>query len=557
VRAQGVGEGRACDRGRAAAPPAAGRHAARISSASQAHPPLPAGDAGLTPLAAASAEEGTRESADAKCRRLTASWVREAAAAGDESIEQCSFFEGYERAGGDALLEAGVYTMHDLRAHGRKRGWCPYFLARHGLGLANVVVFNYQYLIDPKVSAVVSRELEKECVVVFDEAHNIDNVCIEALSVNLRGQTLDAAGRNIGRLTTAVATARQANAGRLQAEYQRLVAGLAAQGAVRGGEEWLANPALPDDLLAETVPGNIRRAEHFIAFLKRFVAFLRDKLARTGFEHATPAAFLAELAERVAIDAKTLRFCYDRLASLMKTLEIADTDEYGAVHLVADFATLVGTYSRGFAVITEPYDERLPAVPDPIIQLCCLDASLAMKPIFGRFQTVVITSGTLSPIELYPRILDFRPVSVQSFAMTLTRDCLCPVVLTRGADQMPVSTKFDMRGDAGVVRNYGRRVAAPLVPPPRRPPCRWRARLPRHARRRCFGASATRTLPPAHAPSRPPAPLLSPRSLLRARAGCWSTSRPSCPTASSPSSSPTPTWTPSSAAGTRWACWRS
>ena len=29
---------------------------------------------------------------------------------------------------------------------------------------------------------MVSRELEKECVVVFDEAHNIDNVCIEVSS---------------------------------------------------------------------------------------------------------------------------------------------------------------------------------------------------------------------------------------------------------------------------------------------------------------------------------------------------------------------------------------
>lgn len=26
---------------------------------------------------------------------------------------------------------------------------------------------------------MVSRELEKECIVVFDEAHNIDNICIE------------------------------------------------------------------------------------------------------------------------------------------------------------------------------------------------------------------------------------------------------------------------------------------------------------------------------------------------------------------------------------------
>ena len=35
---------------------------------------------------------------------------------------------------------------------------------------------------------------------VFDEAHNIDNVCIEALSVNLRKQTLEGAGRNLGKL---------------------------------------------------------------------------------------------------------------------------------------------------------------------------------------------------------------------------------------------------------------------------------------------------------------------------------------------------------------------
>jgi DNA excision repair protein ERCC-2 len=32
---------------------------------------------------------------------------------------------------------------------------------------------------------------------------------------------------------------------------------------------------LPDDLLKEAVPGNIRKAEHFVAFLKRFVEYLK------------------------------------------------------------------------------------------------------------------------------------------------------------------------------------------------------------------------------------------------------------------------------------------
>ena len=66
---------------------------------------------------------------------------------------------------------------------------------------------------------------------------------------------------------------------------------------------------------------------------------------------------------------KTLRFCYDRLSSLLKTLEVTDLDSYTPIHLVADFATLVGTYAKGFAIIIEPYDDRLPAVRDPVIQV--------------------------------------------------------------------------------------------------------------------------------------------------------------------------------------------
>ena len=67
-----------------------------------------------------------------------------------------------------------------------------------------------------------------------------------------------------------------------------------------------------------------------------------------------------------------------------------------------------------------------------IFQLSCHDASLAITPVFDRFQTVVITSGTLSPIDLYPRLLNFNPVVSRSFTMSLTRDCICPMVLTRG-----------------------------------------------------------------------------------------------------------------------------
>lgn len=85
----------------------------------------------------------------------------------------------------------------------------------------------------------------------------------------------------------------------------------------------------------------------------------------------------------------------------------------------------------------------------------CLDASLAIKPIFHRFQSVIITSGTLSPLEMYPKILDFVPAAMQSFPMTLSRNCFSPLVLTRGSDQVAISSKFEVRNDPAVVRNFG------------------------------------------------------------------------------------------------------
>ena len=39
--------------------------------------------------------------------------------------------------------------------------------------------------------------------------------------------------------------------------------------------------------------------------------------------------------------------------------------------------------------------------------------------------------------------------------MTLTRDCFLPLVITRGSDQVAISSRFEVRNDPAVVRNFG------------------------------------------------------------------------------------------------------
>ena len=89
-------------------------------------------------------------------------------------------------------------------------------------------MYSYYYLLDPKVADLVSKELSKNCIVIFDESHNIvffffffeksrtnfnhlnvisnnffifililiqDNVCIESLSIDINRPILDASSK--------------------------------------------------------------------------------------------------------------------------------------------------------------------------------------------------------------------------------------------------------------------------------------------------------------------------------------------------------------------------
>lgn len=96
----------------------------------------------------------------------------------------------------------------------------------------------------------------------------------------------------------------------------------------------------------------------------------------------------------------------------------------------------------GFQLILEPYETEHATVPNPIFHFTwvdpwerdrahscsCLDPSLAIAPVFERFSSVVITSGTISPLDMYPKILQFQPVVEESYPMTLTRNAFLPMV---------------------------------------------------------------------------------------------------------------------------------
>merc|ERR1712136_398152 len=131
------------------------------------------------------------------------SHVRQRAAT-DSSVRLCSFYESFDTEGRDSKIPSGIYDLDDLKDLGRHKGWCPYFMARQAILNAQVVVYSYHYLLDPKIAEMVSKELSKKACVVFDEAHNIDSICIDSMSVFISRKTLDNCVDSIDKIATTV-----------------------------------------------------------------------------------------------------------------------------------------------------------------------------------------------------------------------------------------------------------------------------------------------------------------------------------------------------------------
>ena len=81
----------------------------------------------------------------------------------EDIAELCSFYEGFSAKQDTFAMPKGIYTLDDLKTFAKNqvdgRGVCPYFLARRFLLKANIIVFNYSYMLDPKIANIVTAEL--------------------------------------------------------------------------------------------------------------------------------------------------------------------------------------------------------------------------------------------------------------------------------------------------------------------------------------------------------------------------------------------------------------
>lgn len=100
----------------------------------------------------------------------------------------CVYFTGKER-----LIKRTadrIYDIEEMRAEGKKCIGCPYFASRAHVEDADVVFLPYNYLIDSKIRQASDISLAN-AIVIIDEAHNIEDVCRTAGSLELTSRIIE------------------------------------------------------------------------------------------------------------------------------------------------------------------------------------------------------------------------------------------------------------------------------------------------------------------------------------------------------------------------------
>jgi Rad3-related DNA helicase len=271
-----------------------------------------------------------------RCSRLSARDAMEACRVLREHGD-CPF----RTAIGSLSAATQVYSTTRLRGIGKVMGVCPYFLARDLAAKCRVIVAPYPYIFNERIRSLVKLELAGS-VLVFDEAHNADQVCQDAMSDTLSDRTLRTAQREVESV---------AGDG---AFLDDLLAFL--DGKVASGPVVEPGAALHDAL---TTVLHVDALEPFVDSYRALVEPIRTHKLRDA---ASPTCYLNGLLDFLALVASSPRDSY---------------------------VTVYRTSLSGLA----------------LVEYRCLDPSLAIKPVVDAASGALIMSGTLSPIDLYTEIL--------------------------------------------------------------------------------------------------------------------------------------------------------
>ncbi|CAJ0610253.1 unnamed protein product [Cylicocyclus nassatus] len=113
--------------------------------------------------------------------------VKTAMCRGMVSKRTCHYYNNFDSSNLETLnelftMKGGVPDIEDMIIVGKKNRICPFYRCRQMQETAELVLLPYNYIIDPHLRKIHKVDLSGS-IVIFDEAHNLESVCEDVVSV--------------------------------------------------------------------------------------------------------------------------------------------------------------------------------------------------------------------------------------------------------------------------------------------------------------------------------------------------------------------------------------
>ena len=339
--------------------------------------------------------------------------------------------------------EQPILDMEDLVSMGKQQKICPFYHTRSFIKDAEIIFVPYNYLFDPDARSTTLAEVDfANAVLIFDEAHNLEEFASESSSFDLT--SADIAGC-VGEVQRALQYLHlnpdMGNEGlkdnmlRLKSIFLRfekyLLEGIAQP---RAGQKVTSDGAASHpgefifDLLKEG--GGITHKNNgiFISFVREVSEFIMEFKGNTS--SATP-----KLDHFVACTKKVFGTGTDLLA-------LARSKSY-RVHVSAK-----SNDGGGFA-------------GGRTISYWCFAPSLAMRELtFLNVRSILITSGTLAPLPSFSMELGMKFEVQLENDHVIQPDQICVRVLGKGVSGKELSSKYGRRDDPEYITELGNSLAS-------------------------------------------------------------------------------------------------
>ncbi|EMP37725.1 Fanconi anemia group J protein like protein [Chelonia mydas] len=366
----------------------------------------------------------------------------------------CVYYHGVHKISEHHALQFArkkcqAWDIEDLVSLGKKLRACAYFAARELMVGADIVFCPYNYLLDPQIRESMEINL-KDQVVILDEAHNIEDCARESASYSVTETQLRFAREELD--TMVVNNIRRKDHDPLRAVCYSLMNWLqesSGQLKERGYETsckvWSGKEML-------TILHNMGITNATFPILQKHFAAVLEKEEKVSNLHGGD-----ELIEVPIVSPATqimLKGLFMVLLYLFK-----DNNRFADDYRVALQQTYVWTNEKQLdipdknAFFAQPKHQRSSRQKTAVhtLNFWCLNPAVAFSDLSGNVRTIVLTSGTLSPMDSFSSELGVK-FTIQLEANHVIRNSqLCSLLWVSSAQQRGGSGAAAMEDDEEVL----------------------------------------------------------------------------------------------------------